>query len=686
MKKIAAVLVILVLCAACSGGSDDERGSGPGGSSPEVELIGALEPFDDCDELAEFAAATQARLLEDGAGRDMATVGQAIEGDEDSAAADAAPAPAAEGALTPATSVPGSAEYSTTNNQEAAVDEADLVKTDGELVLTTVDGQLRVMDATASEPTLIGNLDLPGTAPHELLLSGDRLLVLSMGEQLLPGDIPPGQEQDDSAGADLSTYVPSTLLTDVDLSEPTAPEVVSSRQVDGSYLTARSSEGTARIVVTSYPPMLYASLSESELEALPAEAWLPSVATVTDEGSSERAPLVECADVSRPASTPDADPRTTAGASTVSVLSVDLTQPLDDLQAVSVMADAETVYASVDHLYVATTRWEDHTEGAGGGGQDGGAIFTPGTETTELHQFAIDEPGPARYLASGDVDGRLLNQFALSEHEGRLRVATTVASWEGPSESAIAVLERSGDELVEVGRVDGMGEGEEIYSVRYLGDTAYVVTFRQTDPLYTVDLSDPTAPAVVGELKIPGYSAYLHPVGDGLLLGVGQDADEDTGRTRGTQVSLFDVSNPAEPVRLQQYTLPSGTSAVEYDHRAFLWWGAENLAIIPHDGYDRGWSYNAAIGLDVGADAITERGRIDHLDEAAVTSPISTPAPCPPEVVCIDDGGIDLRDPYGATIVRSLVIGDQVWTVSGHGVEVSDLDTLTHEAWIAFRT
>ena len=158
----------------------------------------------------------------------------------------------------------------------------------------------------------------------------------------------------------------------------------------------------------------------------------------------------------------------------------------------------------------------------------------------------------------------MLSQWSMSEHEGVLRVASTTSPpWTqggaaGESESFVTTLAAAGDRLVEVGRVGGIGRGEQIYAVRFIGDAGYVVTFRQVDPLYTLDLSDAAEPRVVGELKIPGYSAYLHPVGDGLLLGIGQDANSD-GITSGVQASLFDVSDPAAPARLSHVGLGSGT-------------------------------------------------------------------------------------------------------------------------------
>src|SRR4029079_7954506 len=167
--------------------------------------------------------------------------------------------------------------------------------------------------------------------------------------------------------------------------------------------------------------------------------------------------------------------------------------------------------------------------------------------STSIHAFDISGSKPAGYTASGTVPGHLLNQFSMSEYDGHLRAATTNgAPWGAGTDSTITVLQRDGDQLERVGQVSGMGKGERIYSVRYVGPTAYVVTFRQTDPFYTVDLSNPAAPRVVGELKIPGYSGYLHPIGTKYVLGIGQDASAQ-GRVSGTKVSLFDVTDLANP-------------------------------------------------------------------------------------------------------------------------------------------
>lgn len=174
-------------------------------------------------------------------------------------------------------------------------------------------------------------------------------------------------------------------------------------------------------------------------------------------------------------------------------------------------------------------------------------------------------------------------------------------------------MEVVGDELVEVGRVADLGlEGETIFSVRYVDDVAYLVTFRQTDPFYVVDLSDPTNMTVLGELKIPGYSSYLHPISDTLVLGVGQDASDD-GFTTGTKVSLFDVSDHANPRELDVWTMPNAGSDAEFDHRAFLYWAPTGTAVLPLTSWSE--QYSGAVVLNVSADGLVEQGRVTHVDD-----------------------------------------------------------------------
>ena len=280
-----------------------------------------------------------------------------------------------------------------------------------------------------------------------------------------------------------------------------------------------------------------------------------------------------------------------------------------------------------------------------GGSSGSGPI--PETQTA-IHRFDITSPTQTRYRSSGAVPGVLLNQWSLSERNGILRVATTEQPvWLGgpqtESTSSVITLAERGDTLVQLGRVSGLGKGERIYSVRFVGDTGYVVTFRQVDPLYTLDLSVASRPVVRGELKIRGYSAYLHPVGEDLLLGIGQDAT-DEGRVLGAQASLFDVSDLRRPRRLAVHRLGSSWSEAESDHRAFLWWSRTQTAVLPLQEA-RSTPFAGAVGLRVNRGGITELGRVSHPRGTA------------------------------SAIRRSVVVGDTLYTVSDEGVAASSLGT-----------
>ncbi|MDQ3790642.1 MAG: beta-propeller domain-containing protein [Actinomycetota bacterium] len=231
----------------------------------------------------------------------------------------------------------------------------------------------------------------------------------------------------------------------------------------------------------------------------------------------------------------------------------------------------------------------------------------------------------------------------------------------GTTQSMITVLRRNGNTLGVVGHVDGLGPGERIYAVRYFGDTAYVVTFRQTDPLYTVDLTNPAAPKVTGELKITGYSAYLHGAGEGRLIGVGQEADT-SGRTTGAQISLFDTTDPAGARRIAQYHLENAWTEAEGDPHAFLYWPDKGLLVVPVSG------------------GATVDGPPDQLAGGALVLKL--------EGNTFRQAGMlaHVSDRYGGSLVprRAMVIGTELWTVSEAGMLVSDLDSLRQLAWVAF--
>lgn len=549
-------------------------------------------------------------------------------------------------------------DYSETNLQEAGVDEPDILKTDGSRIVTLSNNVVTVVDVTSDAPRIVATAQIDAARAAEMFLVGDQLLVIGQGDnevihdgpvpQPVPEPLPveprdgetevvvdavdepvdaeeefvddvveappiePGLEADIVEPYPGSYWVPTTQITVVDLSGSGAV-VGESVEIEGTYLSARIVDGTARVVVASHPgqlPFLFPQGQAGEARAAEAnkqiidestlDQWVPDFERRTADGTViESGQLTDCSRMHRPTEF--------AGFNQLSVVGFDLGgNDLNPVDSTSVFANGETVYSSTESLYVATNQWFD---------------TFPATEqdwleenySTSFHKFSLGDDGTANYEASGSVRGHILNQFALDEHDGRLRIATTDGTpWgqQDTTESFITVFEQNGDELEAVGSVGGLGRGERIFSVRFLEDEAYVVTFRQIDPFYVVDLSNPTQPAVVGELKIPGFSSYLHPIGDDLVLGVGQDADENGG-TRGAKVSLFDVSDPANPVELDVW-IDSGYSQsdVQWDHRAFTWWAPENAAILPLSSWDT--QFFGAVVLDVTRSGIAERGRVEQ--------------------------------------------------------------------------
>jgi hypothetical protein len=367
--------------------------------------------------------------------------------------------------------------------------------------------------------------------------------------------------------------------------------------------------------------------------------WLPGY-RLEHGGVQEQGRLVDCARVSHP-------PAYT-GTSMLTVLTVEMRQELGKGDPVSIAADGDTVYGTESSLYIA----DDHRLLVNPADRKP----VPGwlSQQTDVHQFDISQPGPPRHVASGTVDGTLLNQYSLSEYTGHLRVATTTMphgrccdSQLHATESTVTVLARKGTGLVAAGRLAGLGKGERIYAVRFFGSVGYVVTFRQMDPLYTVDLTDPANPRAVGELKITGYSAYLHGAGEGKLIGVGQEGDQ-RGRRLGAQISLFNVQNTAAPRRVAQYQMAGGSSEAEADPHAFLYWPQTGLVVVPVQDL-RGAA--GALVLRLSDSGFTEIGTVHQ------------PA--------------DVR--------RSLVIGNDLWTVSSVGVMVNEGNGFRQLAWLPFR-
>ena len=550
--------------------------------------------------------------------------------------------------------------FSTTNNQEAGVDEPDIAKTDGTTLFTVSQGKLFAVAVGGPAPRLAGSLDLGSDGYNaQLLLRGSRLIVISSGGYAYPLA---GRPAAGSAIAYPPNYGATTTIREVDVGNPSAMKLTRTMTVDGSFVDARQNGATARLVISSAPR----GIGLAAGQRVATGAWVPSRhfhSALT--GRSYVRPVAACRTIRRPG--------VFSGLGMLTIFTLDLDRGLYTADTQALMADAQIVYGSTTSLYVATQRWIDPRLAV---------AQVPASTTTLISRFDVRDPTRTTLVATGAVPGYLLNQFSLSEYQGYLRVATTSRPiwWgggppSGLSSSAVTVLAQRGGVLTPVGSVGGLGAGQQIYSVRFVDDAGYVVTFRQVDPLYTIDLRTPTAPRVAGQLELAGYSAYLHPLAPGLLLGVGQAVGPGN-EPSGTQLELFDVSDPSAPRLVQRTLLGSGSSSdVQYDHHAFLYWPPTALAVLPVQIYaptpisttgvippsapviaPSPAGFVGAIGYHVDRSGITEVGRVSH----------------------------DQTGGYLPAIRRSIVVGNRLYTISDAGVLASALDTLARQAFVGF--
>ncbi|MBL0749172.1 beta-propeller domain-containing protein [Nocardioides baculatus] len=465
-----------------------------------------------------------------------------------------------------------------TNVQELGVDESDVVKVAGPLLLRMRDGELLAYDVSGDEPSLLSTTRIEDSRGHGLLgdLGGELLLV--GGRAVVLGTSPDGLD---------------TTITTVDLADPTSPSIVDATTVRGRASAVRLHGDVVRVVLQTGLPELDFSYPDGTFGQVRARLrnralvrdttladWLPSI------GGE---PAVDCSDVAVP------DDETVA-LGTTTVIAFDPAEPTER-STTAVATDSDTAYFSTDRFYLAAggPQW-----GMWGDCMD--CRIGPGTTsgTTPLYAFALDGV-ETTYVASGEVEGTIADRWSMDAVGGSLRVAVGPSSETGNFNSVITLRE-DGSSLVEDGRVDDLGVDEQIKSVRWFDDLAIVVTFRQTDPLYAIDLSDPAAPRLLGELKIPGFSEYLHPLGEHRLIGMGQDATLD-GMTRGAQAALFDVTDLTDPRQIDvvRYDRETWAGAAS-DPRQFTWLPEQRVALtVVSQGWSGTTGWVSVLSLDDGS-------------------------------------------------------------------------------------
>lgn len=471
-----------------------------------------------------------------------------------------------------------------TNNQVASVDEADFVKTDGRYLYLAMNGALRIVEAL--NPRVLSVTKLPGRV-RELFVEGDRAVVYTSYGGTGRGKCTYGYDCEFAGDGS------STKILVYDVTNRAAPSLVREVAASGSLLAARRigrtvhtvlSDGDAAPELPTWPAGMdtcgvkeprarqrFAELRRENERKIRASISFP----VLREHGRER-PL--CDHLLR---TPLGD-----GDAFTTLVSFDL----GDDQAASTTSTIQSrpgaVFASADALYLSVVHRRN--DGAQRGSRGWYSFHARANEVSDIHKFAIgSEPEKTRYVGSGVVPGRVLNQFSMDEFYGYLRIATTSGRVPDPSvESAVSILrEDASGNLVRVGALQHIAPGEDIRSVRFDEDRGYVVTFKKTDPLFVLDLYDATSPRVLGELKIPGFSSYIQRIDPTHLVSIGFDG-EDRGSYAyfdGLLLQLFDVENPSDPKLLfrEEIGTRGSSSEAATDHLAFNYFPEKGLLALP---------------------------------------------------------------------------------------------------------
>jgi len=464
----------------------------------------------------------------------------------------------AEGGAVPSEAV----RYSTTNVQVNGVDEADSVKTDGQYLYVSAWDAIYIVKAYPPEQLAnVSKIKL-----NESLGIGANQSVWISGLYVFPGKLVviasiSGQYYGQREGVMMPTILSMpeqrVVVAVFDLGDIQHPFLKSSFSISGSLNTSRLTNGTVYVVAQHFSWLYYDSLVRPQV-------WEGSTAKELEANKVHY------------------DPQVKDGSSFLNILAVDLAQESFDYTSI-IAGYSSIVYMSQDALYLTFQKWSSPVVWSSDGSKVEVASSSTDTSHTTIYKLTV-EGLKVTPVGTGDVAGWPSNQFSLDERDGFLRVATT-SGWT-ESSSSVFILD---SQLKVVGHLGDIAPGERIYSSRFVGDTLYLVTFRQVDPLFVIDLSDRSQPRIMGELKVPGFSSYLHPIDPGHLVGIGM-------LNGSVKLSLFDVTNVSSPQEVASLIIPGWShSEALWDHKAVLFDQISGKLVIPITSYNStSWNMSSA--------------------------------------------------------------------------------------------
>ena len=533
----------------------------------------------------------------------------------------------------------GDSSYSETNTQVQGVDESDIVKTNGKNIfyLSSRDNTLSVFDSQSDEIKLVHEMKLDGELYNNQMYLDDNFIVVLSDARIIDGN---NKKMD-------CVYYGGRSSAKISIYDINTYELVREIETEGNIVSSRKI-GEDMYIVTNKYVSLY-NIDEDNI--------LPLYKDTCESG--------EYIEISATDIRYFDDFKNDDDCSYMIVTSFSLGDMDSKVNINTYLGAGTEVYCSKENLYVAKVDYE-YSIFNGLRSLISTKYNGEDNTTTSIHKFAIND-GDIKYIATGKVDGSLLNQFSMDEYDGYFRITTT----DNSAGNNLFVLDKN---LEKVGSVENLASGERIYATRFMGDKAYVVTYKTVDPLFVIDLSTPESPKVLGELKIPGYSSYLHPLGENYLIGFGEDSveksylnwegkEEVVAYSTGLKMAIFDVSDYSNPKEIYSIKIGGRGSYSEllYNHKVLLFNEEEGIIAFPASvtkeagNYDNGVPmygetiFNGALVYNISVEeGITLRGKISHTSD----------------------------NKYDNRIERIIYIGDKLYTISNNMIMSSDIETV----------